>query len=138
VTTTATNFRMPFGRHKGQPLSELGDSYIGWLRSLGDLREPLRSAVEEEHRKRIDWNTGSRYRWRRYNGNPDDDSDDEDQDSDRDRPPEKARELVECGFRSLAKVHHPDHGGSDQAMRLVIEARQWLLQQISALEIWRN
>jgi uncharacterized protein (DUF3820 family) len=35
---------MPFGKYRGWLLSELPDGYLQWLRTLSDLREPLRSA----------------------------------------------------------------------------------------------
>jgi hypothetical protein len=43
---------MPFGRHKGWLLTELPDSYLAWLQSLSDLREPLHSACAREWRRR--------------------------------------------------------------------------------------
>lgn len=42
---------MPFGKHRGTKLAELDDDYLGWL-STRDLRDPLRSAVEVEIRRR--------------------------------------------------------------------------------------
>lgn len=42
---------MPFGKYKGTKLAELDDSYIEWL-STRDLRDPLRSAVELEIKRR--------------------------------------------------------------------------------------
>jgi len=42
---------MPFGRHRGRPLSEIPADYLAWLCTL-DLREPLRSAVAEEVARR--------------------------------------------------------------------------------------
>jgi len=40
--------------------------------------------------------------------------------------PPFVRELVEAGFRSLTHKHHPDKGGSNEAMREILEAREWL------------
>ena len=38
---------MPFGKHKGKPVSELPDSYIAWLMKKCELKEPLKTWVEE-------------------------------------------------------------------------------------------
>jgi hypothetical protein len=100
--------RMPFGKFKGQRISELPDNYFGWLLSLGeDLRDPLRSAVEREYRRRV-----------------------EDQDRMRllTSPDvrDAAAELIAAGFRTLAKVKHPDAGGDHAAMVALTEARDLL------------
>ena len=40
--------RMPFGKYKGQDITELSDEYLLWLLEHIALRDPLLSAVEEE------------------------------------------------------------------------------------------
>jgi exodeoxyribonuclease X len=42
---------MPFGKHKGQPLSEVPIDYIWWLNDK-NLRDPLRSALNAELERR--------------------------------------------------------------------------------------
>lgn len=44
---------MPFGAYKKQRLVDLPQSYLEWLLSLPDLREPLRSALWKEGERRI-------------------------------------------------------------------------------------
>lgn len=42
---------MPFGKHKGTPLTALPDPYVTWLLEQ-DLRDPLKSALEAERARR--------------------------------------------------------------------------------------
>lgn len=42
-----TNKSMPFGKYKGKPLTELPDPYVAWLIKKCDLKEPLKTWVEE-------------------------------------------------------------------------------------------
>lgn len=88
---------MPFGKHKGEPIDELPDGYICWLLTI-ELREPLRSAVENEaHTRGLD-TSGTRCAI---------------------VPPAAivvARRLVDVGYRRLAVELHPDKGGSTEAM----------------------
>ena len=44
---------MPFGRHRGVPLSELPGAYLDWLGAkLNEWREPFRSALAAEIARR--------------------------------------------------------------------------------------
>src|SRR5207245_11467446 len=44
---------MPFGKHRGTPLSELPGGYLRWLGTkLADWREPLRSELATEIERR--------------------------------------------------------------------------------------
>jgi hypothetical protein len=98
---------MPFGRHKGTKISELPDDYLQWLLSI-DLRQPLKSAVENEYRER------------------------ECTDDDDDATPVNALvvdEIVTAGVRSLAKKFHPDAGGDHERMVVINQAADWLRQQ---------
>ena len=42
------DMQMPFGKHKGEYLSDLPYDYLAWLLDLDNLRPLLRRAVEEE------------------------------------------------------------------------------------------
>ena len=47
--------RIPFGAYKNRLLTELDDSYLLWLLTLPDLRDPLLEAIECE----ADWRMGT-------------------------------------------------------------------------------
>ena len=93
---------MPFGKHRGKPLSEIPYSYLCWLRRKPDLRDPLWSAVIREVNRR----DAERYT------TP--------------GPPllpyipaslrETAREICVAGYRTLALKSHPDHNGNHDDM----------------------
>jgi hypothetical protein len=128
---SASDCVMPFGKFKGWRLSEIdNDSYIAWLYNLPDLREPLASAVAAEYQRRHSQEAEEAYEpWRRQARR-------EHNRPEPGKPPGHTRELVEIGFRAMAKVHHPDiAGGSNDRMREVIAARSWLLQQVAAAEM---
>ena len=102
---------MPFGRHKGEPLSSMPDEYLDWLTTI-DLRPRLRDAVHAEIRSRGDAEGTS---------------------SSRSGPtllacpePKVARELVSAGLRSVSHRYHPDKGGTHEDMLAVNSAAQWL------------
>lgn len=90
------SLKMPFGKFKGVLLADLPDDYLAWLRSLGDLREPLKSAVILE--------------WQRRTAPP------HDLPSVAPEVKTMAEDLVTAGYRKLAQVYHPDHGGEGQTM----------------------
>lgn len=95
---------MPFGKYRGWRLADLPSDYVVWLLGL-ELREPLRSAVEAERRRR-----------------------------DRPRPdPRLVKDLISVGQRQLARRHHPDVGGSHEAMLAVRYAAEWLFAQADTL-----
>jgi hypothetical protein len=107
--------RIPFGKFKGIEVSALPDDYILWLITLDDLREPLRSAVQDEYVSRFENRSGDgRHSVRRLP----------------DEVQRVASELIDAGYRGLAKKFHPDAGGSHDAMILLSEAREWLSQQV--------
>jgi hypothetical protein len=97
---------MPFGRYEGQPVSELPDGYVRWLWSLTNLRDPLRTTVEREYRRRFD------------------------APAPRLLPSPAARDaacaLVAAGYRTLVKKTHPDVGGDHAAMVALTAARDFL------------
>lgn len=46
----SSGIKMPFGKHKGRTLSWIAwndPNYLAWLRDEADLRQPLRSAVDD-------------------------------------------------------------------------------------------
>jgi hypothetical protein len=88
---------MPFGKFQGVPVADLPYTYLQWLYDLGDeLREPLRTAVHREWRRRFD---------RDY-------AEPEEEDGEADL----FRELIEAGYKALALKFHPDRGGTIEAM----------------------
>lgn len=101
---------MPFGRHKGEPLSSVPDEYLDWLTTI-DLRPRLRGAVYAEIRSR----EGAESRAYRPSTMllecPE---------------PKVARELVSAGLRSVSRRYHPDAGGTHDAMIAVNTAAEWL------------
>lgn len=106
---------MPFGKFRGVLVADLPDDYLAWLRSL-ELREPLRSAVATEWRARQ--TTPGAVTPLRPEVLP------------------MAEEIVSAGYRKLAQVYHPDHGGEGQTMTLLNLAveglREWLRGQKAA------
>jgi hypothetical protein len=89
--------RMPFGKFRGTSLENLPDEYLFWLHGLSDLREPLKTFVDLAYQRRCE-------------------------------PPRQyaapisfedaqARELIEAGYRALAKKYHPDKGGDVRRMQ---------------------
>lgn len=101
---------MPFGRHKGLPLEELPDAYLHWLTTIR-LRSPLQEAVEAERRRR---QGAGGYSARTAALTP----------------PARVVELVELGWRAAAKHYHPDVGGTNEAMREILTARDWLREVV--------
>jgi hypothetical protein len=98
--------RMPFGKHRGEVVTELPDAYLDWLLTR-ELREPLRSAVLAE------------WRWRF--------ADDDSVPVDTRR---MAESIIATGYRTLALEHHPDRGGATHAMQAVNEAASWLRRAV--------
>jgi hypothetical protein len=114
---------MPCGRHRGCSLDQLPQSYIEWLASLDDLREPLRTAVarEVEHRtwaRRFQHTYDAGRRAREARAEPlclpshvD---------------PDIVKELVTADYRQMSLRYHPDHNGNTRIMQDVNTAVQWL------------
>lgn len=86
--------------------------YLGWLfEEATNLRPPLFEAVHEEIATRIGATLASQ-----PTALPA-------------APPALApavRALVKAGFRQLTRERHPDVGGTDNAMRNVLDAHAWL------------
>jgi len=94
--------RVPFGSYKGERVCDLPDDYLGWL--AGIAYGPLRDAVEAELAARKAATEEVR---------------------------SAAAEMIAAGFRSLAYQAHPDRGGTDEAMRQVLAARDWLRTMVT-------
>jgi hypothetical protein len=111
---------MPFGKYRGWPLNELPDDYINWLAALGDLRQPLRGAVENE------W-------WRRACASA---PRAEIVPALRIEPHQVAlaRQVFELGYRATAMKLHPDAGGSTEQMQRLNGLADTVRKQLRAME----
>ncbi len=95
--------KMPFGKFKGCEVRDLPDDYLGWLY---EIVQPgiLADCVYAEYQMRgFELLTEA---------------------------PPRVKEIIDAGFRTLTLTHHPDIGGSGDAMREIIEARAWLQKLI--------
>lgn len=100
--------KMPFGKFKGQEIEDLPDSYLCWLYNLDWAHHKWVSApVAAEFYRRFG---------RVENGA---------------KASPWVDEIIAAGFRALARQHHPDVGGSADAMREILDARAWLLEVIN-------
>jgi hypothetical protein len=99
---------MYFGRHRGTAIRDIPTSYLRWLLTI-DLDDRLRSAVRAELQHRTH-TAGDRADLRALSP----------------ATAAVAEDLVGSGYRALAKAHHPDRGGSHDAMIRVNEAAAWL------------
>ena len=94
--------RMPWGKHRGVPVNEIDSGYLLWVvetatSTSSGLREDV--LAELARRRRAQAPPPPPYRRRPC---PD---------------PALAAEIVTTGWRTLAKKHHPDIGGSTGVMR---------------------
>jgi hypothetical protein len=96
--------KMPFGKHRGQPLEDISSSYLKWLLTISVLPD-LQYAVENELRAR---GAGAQKK----------------------PPKELTKAVVSTWYRRLSMRFHPDHGGSKVAMQVVNEARELLEEMI--------
>ena len=103
-------YRMPFGRYRGHQIDALPDDYLAWLATLPDLRPTLRAAVDAE--------VVRRRRSGRRTATPDRST---------------CETLITAGYRALARQHHPDVGGSHEAMIAATAAAEWLRAQLRGL-----
>jgi uncharacterized protein (DUF3820 family) len=103
--TEATRVQMPFGKHRGEALDAIPSTYLQWLASLDDLREPLKGAVISE--------LLSRRQAVQLPLLPCPD-------------PALAEQLVATGRRVLARKLHPDVGGTHHDFVRLGEVSEWL------------
>jgi uncharacterized protein (DUF3820 family) len=111
-------YRMPFGFHKGKTLGTLPDDYLGWLASLPDLWPALRSAVEQEIKRRGMKQAEHASRATATDVCPN---------------PEIARQLIDRGLRVMARENHPDVGGDHERMISINNCAAWLRSQLRRL-----
>jgi hypothetical protein len=115
--------KMPFGRFRGVPISDLPNDYLAWLSELEDLREPLASAVFQEVNNRRGEDAlstaGGISIWIDENDIP------------------FAREIIDRGRRAVAAKHHPDKGGSIRTMQRFNVVALLLTKQLERLEAVR-
>jgi hypothetical protein len=102
--------KMPFGKFKGVLVADLDDNYLKWLHDSIELREPLRSAIREELRRREE-TTGRP-------GEPD---------------LKLARTVIDTGYKALALRHHPDRGGDLRVMQTLNTTVDWLRRHVEVL-----
>jgi hypothetical protein len=102
---------MLFGKYRGRNFSEIPTDYLEWLLTI-DLKWGLREAVEAEVRTR---RQGQERGWTTVGSIA---------------VPENVRdavlEIVHAGFASASLKRHPYHGGTNEGMRQLLEARSWL------------
>jgi Putative quorum-sensing-regulated virulence factor len=99
---------MPFGKYRNVDTSDLPEHYLLWLLDWPPLRDPLRSAVEAELRRR----EGLRA-----------------------RAPVKidvalVDQIVRAGVRSLALRIHPDREGGDNDAMMKVNATADLIREL--------
>jgi hypothetical protein len=117
---------MPFGKHRGEDLDDVPDDYLCWvLDNCTNITPTLRRAIEER--------LGLAQPKPSANG------------AARAPPPEwvppppgidrdALDRAVKAWFRRLAMKHHPDRGGSHEAMKALNEAHQQLLDFLDDLK----
>jgi hypothetical protein len=112
----AESVRMPWGKHRGKPLLEVPISYLAWVLEACTLTRGLRQAIAADVVRRLNLPQPE-------------------------PPPPPgplpvalrpaAREIVQAGFRAAAIKAHPDQGGTNEAMRQVLEAKEALERVVS-------
>ena len=120
---------MPFGKFKGQPIYSLPGWYLKWLLEEAEIRNPaLLSELQAERQSRAGRQDGFNFGREEQHGNGKRYK--ETEYGRQQTPPAEIREfcvkIVESGYRSQAKVNHPDSGGTHQKMILLTEAVDYL------------
>lgn len=108
---------MPFGKYKGENIGDIPTGYLTWLLEQDWASDPVVEMVREELIDRLGLcpppHVGS---------------------SSPILVPPKLREHVDtilsAGFRAASHTAHPDHGGTDEQMRGILEARAWLSKNV--------
>jgi hypothetical protein len=107
--------RMPWGKYRGEEIRDVPAGYLCWALEEATLTTALHTAIQAELTRRFAPSAPP--------------------------PPPSAsatngtipaalrplaQKIVKAGFRRLARDHHPDHGGTDDTMRLLLEASRVL------------
>ncbi len=121
---------MPFGKYKGMPLDTLPDHYIHWLVSEFEGTRPfLKQKLEEELERREEAERAERQQRQQQRKRPSYAT------YSNGGPPAHLREWIEeivrRGYKSTAFKAHPDQGGSDESMKQLNEAKEWLERLVS-------
>jgi hypothetical protein len=96
---------MTFGRHKGQPLSEIPSDYLVWILEHANNAKPyLRKAIEREMARREHDDNGKQHT---ASGN-------------------LTNGIIRTWFRELCLKFHPDRGGHVEAMKAINHAHDRL------------
>jgi hypothetical protein len=89
---------MPWGKHRGQPLSEVPAGYLAWcLEECDGLKPSLRDAIRDELARRFALGYQPPLT----------------------RPAPDFRPAIDELYRALVLAWHPDRGGSTEAMQAV-------------------
>ena len=84
---------MPFGKHRGVPLEQVPEAYLLWLLdNCRQLSPTLREAIQQQLELRP---------------------------RERAAVPAERAEILRDWFSQMTLDFHPDHGGSNEAMRVV-------------------
>lgn len=99
--------KMPFGKFKGTELSDLEETYFLWLIDIinPDINPSFFKAVQIEFQRRFPPKFSVKVP---------------------DHLKEKSMEILLSGFRTLSKKYHPDMGGRNEDMVLLLEAHSFL------------
>jgi hypothetical protein len=104
---------MPFGKYRGEPVSQLDTGYLTWLLENVPLRGALLSAVEQEVEAR-GFMRDVTLRIRASDA-------------------DLARRVFDSGFRAVVKAVHPDAGGNLREMQRLNGLRDSLRTQFKEL-----
>jgi hypothetical protein len=112
---------MPFGKYKGQAVTELPDDYLAWLSQRDDIHQWLRTEVDQEIDRRQQTTGASNPR-----SSPDTWLHPLDPETQR-----LAFKIIKAGRLRLASIHHPDLGGDTATMQAINTATEWLNRCVS-------
>lgn len=123
---------MPFGRHKGEDLADIDPSYLTWVLSNIDVKEPLKQEIIDTLEEQgiivtpdMMFDSGTQQKGKFDNSsfktavsylNPNSDM------------KKILRELIDLGYKGVAKRVHPDKGGSKEDMQALNDVKDWLMK----------
>jgi hypothetical protein len=105
---------MPFGKYKGRSLTDIPTGYLNWLLANCDLDHWLQGAVRNELVDRAEYVTEA--------GETASDL------------PAHLPAIVRQWYREMSLRYHPDRGGSNEAMKAIIEAHGRLRELLGIAE----